>query len=93
MPRKSKYTKKSIDQKQSKQIRTLSKKVKQLEKPIERKWLDTAIDFDLNPDPPQGNNTSVQILNNVLVEDCDGTVQVNNEAMPHDRDWSQATGS
>lgn len=64
--------KKTVDRKQTKDIKVLKKKVKALEAPIERKFLDTAIDGYITA------NNETYVLNNVQIADQDGTIVQNN---------------
>jgi len=73
MPKSSK--KKSVDKRQSKDIKTLKKKVKALMAPIEKKFLDTAIVGTV------ASNNEVYCLNNVRPATQDGTIVATNAAM------------
>nr|DAU68120.1 MAG TPA: capsid protein [Bacteriophage sp.] len=70
-----KYGKMSIDSKQNKELRKLKQDVKELQKPIERKWLDTPIEVQVST-----TTTSVS-LNNIAIVNQDGTVTNNNLGM------------
>lgn len=63
------------DRKQNKEIKTLKKKVKALEAPIERKFLDVAMTGYLTA------NNETFVLNNVGIADQDGTITNNNVNM------------
>lgn len=71
-------TKGKIDRRQNKEIKTLKKKVKALEAPIERKFLDTPLTGEVGAAP-----LSIEgyCLNNVLPMKADGTVVATNDAM------------
>ncbi|AXH74409.1 MAG: hypothetical protein [Circoviridae sp.] len=67
--------KKSVDKRQSKDIKVLKKKVKALQKPIEKKFLDTPIVGTV------ASNNAVYVLNNVRIASEDGTITQTNENM------------
>lgn len=58
--------KKSVDKKQTKQIKQLQKEVKELQEPIERKFLDTVFSQQLKVTDIANGLVSQKVLNNVL---------------------------
>lgn len=75
MPPQKRFSKMSIDKKQNKDLRKLKKEVKELQKPIERKWLDTPVE------EPLSTSTVSVSLNNVAIVNQDGTITNNNLGM------------
>ena len=71
--------KKSVDKRQSKDIKVLKKKVKALQGPIEKKFLDTPIVGTV------ASNNAVYVLNNVRIASEDGTIVQTNENMSRRR--------
>ncbi len=66
------------DTRQNKEIKTLKEKVKALEAPIERKFLDTPLTGEIGTSPL---SIETYVLNNVLPLKADGTVVATNAGM------------